>query len=166
MASKANVRKLKKWARDHHDLGMTVLKATAFAQLERERVDAYVRPIFLRYEFRHEGTGEILTDPDRIYLAGDSPEVEARCKEYFAECDRAHREHGFDGPDGHCPALVAESLQRDAEQLLLDAMAQMSSDATGTPVDGIDFCRSLELRAKALDWALTVTVNAERMEGI
>lgn len=146
-------KQLKAWARANRSLAMTVVKAKVFAEMERERVDAYVRPIFLRYGFRddlfEDGNGEILTDPRRLYLSKEDD----RAKEFYAECDRAHREHGFDGPEGHCPALVAEDLQCRAEQLLLASLAAFQG------LDDHDFSRSLDLRARALDLALGVCLG-------
>jgi hypothetical protein len=41
--------------------------------------------------------------------------------EFFAACDNAHRAHGFKGPIGHCPALTAEGIHREAVRALLSA---------------------------------------------
>jgi hypothetical protein len=140
--------KLKAWAREHRDLAMTVAKAQAFAQVERERVDAYTRPIFARYGFTDDlGDGHVLADPKHLYLSEDSE----RCMAYYAECDVAHREHGYRGEDGTCPALVAEHLQIQAESLLLDALARFIGAADK---DGHHTFYRLELRAKALELAL------------
>lgn len=144
------VEDLKAWARDHRDLAMTVAKAQAFASVERERVDAYERPIFDRYTFtddmlaHHNEPGvakRVLTDPKQLYLSEDEERVAA----YYAECEVAHRAHGYQGEEGTCPALVAEDLQFRAEALLLDALAGFI---------GTDGFYTLELRAKALDMAM------------
>lgn len=114
----------KTWAREHHDLAITVCKAQALAECERERVDAYILPIFQRYGFHadlkllHNGpdANRLLTTPKELYLSEDP-----RIPDYYAECDAAHRAHGFTGPDGHCPALSAEYLHTQAENALLEA---------------------------------------------
>lgn len=137
---------LKKWARANRSLAESVLRARAFVELERARVSAYINPIFARYGFRDEDTGELLTDERRSYLAGE----DSRFTAYYAECDAAHRAHGFTGEPGECPALCAEELVRLTEQALLDSMGQLSG------IDGHGFNLTLELRAKALDWALNV----------
>lgn len=141
----------KRWARKNRDLAMTVLKARVFAEMENERVEAYREPVFAKYEFtndmdrpRNTHKGEKLTHSKQLYLS----ENEELCKAFYAECELAHREHGFDGPEGHCPALSAESLQREAEQLLLDSLGEFCG------IDGNDFNRSLEMRTKALELAL------------
>ncbi len=45
---------------------------------------------------------------------------EERCTKFYAECDAAHRLHGFTGPDGCCPALIAENDRSNAECALLE----------------------------------------------
>jgi hypothetical protein len=115
------VDQFKTWARRNQPVAKAVLLARAFAALERQRVDAYIAPIFASYGFtygaiaRGQLTGLIPTQKD-LYLADDGPQMAA----YYAECDAAHRAHGFTGPDGHCPALTAETLVRDAERALMD----------------------------------------------
>lgn len=91
--------KLRTWALDNRDLAMTVCKAMAFAQVERERVDAYVVPIFLRYAFKDADDGTPLTDPRRLYLSDE----DARAAAFYAECDVAHRAHGVRGSGGLLP---------------------------------------------------------------
>jgi hypothetical protein len=142
---KLTVTKLKTWARANRELATTALKARALAELERARVDAYIAPIFARYGFTCDidGSGKPLTDPRKLYLSTD----EERCTAYFAECDAAHRAHGYNGEPGTCPALVAEDLQVRAENLLLDSLAKFTS------TDGF---HTLEQRAKALDIATGV----------
>lgn len=141
--NKLTVRKLKSWARTNLELATLALKAKVFADLERERVNAYILPIFASYGFTNDldGSGALLTDPRKLYLSSD----EERCTIYFADCDRAHREHGYEGEAGTCPALVAEDLQIKAENLLLDSLGKFI---------GVDVPLSLELRAKALDIAI------------
>lgn len=112
------------WAHQHHGLAKTVVMAQAYAQLKREQVDAYIAPIFARYDFRvdpkfaRRPAGEKIMDIKDLYLTDlDSPQYKA----FLADCDRAHRKHSFDGPENHCPALIAEHLQLQAETVLLDA---------------------------------------------
>lgn len=124
-------------AQDIRPAVRTVLMARVFAEMERKRVNAYVHPIFERYTFpidpKFKRLGEtVVTKESDLYLAVlDSPEVKA----YYAELDAAHRAHGFKGPDGHCPALVAENLVMQAEAALIDLAAETtgvtSSDVYG-----------------------------------
>lgn len=140
-----DIQKFKQWAADNKELAKTVVMAQAFTQVEVERVDAYIKPIFERFEFFEEETGERITDEDHLYLADLQSDT---IKEYYAACDKAHREHGFDGPMGHCPALVAADLQRQAERLLLDSFEEFFG------LEGVASC-SLEAWDKTLDLALT-----------
>ena len=98
-----------------------ILMARVFAQMERARVDAYILPIFERYQFTDglsDGghRGQPITTPAHLYLSTDEAQVAA----YFEECDRAHRAHGFCGPQGHCPALTAENLVVKVERALIE----------------------------------------------
>lgn len=111
----------KQWAKDCAPAAKAVLMAQAFAELERKRVDAYIRPIFEKYQpwevterWRDKGV-QIRTERD-LYLCEDEPQLKA----YYAECDEAHRAHGFKGEAGKCPALVAEHLHTIAERCLIE----------------------------------------------
>ncbi len=77
-----SVPKLKTWARTNRSLAMTVVTARAFYQLERERVAAYVTPIFLKYGFTDADNGAPLTDPSKLYHSDE----EEKCKAFYAEC--------------------------------------------------------------------------------
>jgi hypothetical protein len=148
----------KHWAADCAPAARAVLLAQAFAELERERVDAYVRPIFDRYQFqyaaewgdRRGGLSGPIPSPKDLYLCDDAPGLAA----YYADCDDAHRAHGFTGPAGHCPALRAESLLLAAQNALIDL---------AKPLFGFD-ARDLygEDRRKCLDLLLGACLKAER----
>lgn len=112
----------KKLALDVAPAARAVLLARAHAQVMRERVDAYIRPVFDRYEFTYGAIAERvgrIPSPEQLYLCDD----EARVAAFFAECDTVHRAHGFTGPTGHCPALRAEHLARETENALIDLTA-------------------------------------------
>ena len=118
----------KHWSRENYRLAHAVCLAQAFAECERKRVDAYIQPIFEKYGFRADLTvdretewhNKPLTTPRDLYLSED-PRIPA----YYEECDAAHRAHGFTGPKGHCPALVAENLLIEAQNALLDSGAEL-----------------------------------------
>lgn len=119
----------KAWAKRNKELALTVLKAQAYAEIKRKQVDEYIAPIFARYEFyvskdcRVAEKNERITKESDLYLTDlDSDNVKA----FYAECDEAHRAHGFDGPTGHCPALVAEHLHIQAQNALLDAGEELT----------------------------------------
>jgi hypothetical protein len=131
--------------------------AKAFAQLERERVDAYIQPLFELYTFtvdpknvaRGEKLGEVITDMKYIWLAPDS-----QTTPWFAECDKEHRAHGFTGPDGACPALMAEHLQIIAENNLLQyAVPKIMPEIR-------DWCLHGDSRKKGLELFTSLAVQA------
>jgi hypothetical protein len=151
------LQEFKRWSKAHGGLAEAVCMAQAFAQCERERVDAYIKPLFELFDFyvaeRFVERGrpqERITDVNRLYLT----DLEgAEYKRFVEECDKEHRAHGFKGKAGHCPALVAESLQIIAENALLKA---------GGELLGVDFTStSMELRAKALDLLLGACLKKE-----
>lgn len=112
------INQFKAWAKEYHDLAIAVCQAKAFAQVERDRVDAYIKPLLADFSLKDDD-GNYITEPNAVYLCNNEEQV----KEYFEACDREHRKHGFTGPHGHCPALIAENLQMDAEQALIQAGA-------------------------------------------
>jgi hypothetical protein len=67
----------------------------AFAEVEQQRVDAYVRPIFDSFRFVDEH-GKTIEHPKDVYLSQD----DAACKAFFAKCDEAHRVRDFKGAGG------------------------------------------------------------------
>lgn len=114
----------KLWAKTNAPVAKAVLMAQAYAELERERVDAYIAPILAKYAFKADGfdgryLGEYpqgITNVRDLYLCGDEPGLKA----FYADCDEAHRAHGFTGPQGHCPALRAENLLIEAQNALIE----------------------------------------------
>jgi hypothetical protein len=144
----------KRFSRDIAPAARAVLMARVHAQMERERVNAYVRPIFDAYGFEygaiaHGRTGRI-PNPEHLYMADDGPEIAA----YYDECDQAHRAHGFTGPAGHCPALRAEALVVRVENMLIE-LAQ--------PLFGVDVTQVYgENRSKYLDLLIGAALKAEK----
>ena len=135
----------------------TVCLAQAFAECERERVDAYIAPVFARFNFvigptmaaHYKDGGQRITDPGKLYLCED----EEQCKAYYAACDDAHRAHGFTGKPGYCPALIAEALLIDAQNCLL---------RVGCDLLGLDDIPAMpEHRAKMLDLLLGACLKSD-----
>lgn len=119
LKTQPTIEQFKRWAADVQPAAKAVLMARVFAQMERERVNAYIRPIFESYGFTygaiaHGRTGPIPT-PGDLYLCDDTPMLAC----FFEDCDTAHRAHGFTGPAGHCPALRAEHLLIVTENALI-----------------------------------------------
>jgi hypothetical protein len=117
-----------------------MLAKRAFAEVERKRVDTYIAPVFAQFRFVDD-EGAVITDPERLYHCDD----EAMCAAYYAACDVAHREHGYLGEAGTCPALVAEHNQLKAEWVVLESMERFVG------LDDGALSRTLEIRAKALE---------------
>jgi len=130
------------WAKEHQSLALAVCKATAFAQVTRERVDEYTAPIFQSFKFKDE-EGQPIEKPGQLYLCKD----EDRCKEYYAEKEIADRAHGWGGEEGYCPALVAEHNQIKMEQALIFKGAKLMG------IKGMGW-NTLENRKKMLDLLL------------
>lgn len=148
------VEDLKAWARDNASIARTVLLATAHATVMREKVGAIQRGILaempLINDMEHSHKGELITDPALVYLCNDK----AACTAYDAECDRRERAAGVkpdDMPTEHCPALVAEDMQRQAERSILAS----SGELFGIDAD----CLYLEKRKQWLGLVLGVCVK-------
>jgi hypothetical protein len=147
------------WARDHRTLAEAVCHAKAYAECRREQVDAYLRPIFDEFKFtvgaefggRVGDAGAPITDPRRLYLCGD----DALCKDYYHACDLEHRKHGFTGPNGHCPALIAEHLLAIAENALLNSGCKLIGLEDHSSLDG-------DTRERFLDLLLGAALNAKK----
>ncbi len=152
------VAKLKNLSKDTtlHACARTVLLAKANAELTREKVDAYIEPLFQSYGFtvdretRTGDKGKPIAHSDKLYLSTD----QAKQTEFYAECDHAHRQHGYaDLKPGQCPALIAENLMITAENhLLAYALPHLGVDPTGA------VCQ-LENRRKMIDLLLTLAVK-------
>jgi hypothetical protein len=124
-----------------------VLKARAFAVSEQQRVDAYVRPIFDGFTFTISGdvdprhAGQRITKPRDLYLSSDGE----LCQQFYDACDAAHRAHGFTGPHGYCPALVAETDAMRAERALLEKAGAFFGVDFASNLFGDDRVRCLSL---------------------
>lgn len=88
------------------------------APVVRAKVNAYIVPLLAVHNIRRP-TGEAIVDPGKVYLCKD----EAACAAYFAACDVAHKQHGYDLEPGYCPASIAEYAVTQAENALLKLAA-------------------------------------------
>lgn len=149
------VEQFKQFAADVAPAARAVLLARIHAETERQRVDAYILPIFRRYGFRYcgeladkcGGDNQPVSKHGNLYLCEDP-----RIPEYFEECDAAHRAHGFTGPHGNCPALTAEHLVVETENALIDL---------ATPLFGVESHQLIgDKRAKYLDLIIGAAVKA------
>lgn len=112
----------------------TVFLAIAHTETIRPIVTAYQKKILAdmqvpyadEWQRRGMHTGEVVLNPDHTYLMED-----ADFRHYLKRCREEQAKAGLhtDSPD-HCPLLVAECLQRDAEHALIAIMV---------PVTGLTF---------------------------
>lgn len=112
--------KLQRWARSNHALVQAMLDARKHAQAERARVDAYIEPLFATFGFVDE-CGAAIATSHSLYHCQD----EGAVSKFYAVCDAAHREHGFTGEPGYCPALVADHDAVKAETAVVRSMEQL-----------------------------------------
>jgi hypothetical protein len=79
---------------------------------------------------------------------------EPGCAAYYADCDDAHRAHGFTGPKGHCPALTAENLVITTENLLIE----LAKPTFGVEIHAL----TTENRAKYLDLLIGACLQSKK----
>jgi len=171
-----SVRDLQQWARDNAKLALAVCEAQAYADVTKERVDAYVQPIFDRFNFICEGTmaerldasprkgdtekyvgRKIKTpdDPEFCWLHGrdESDEIKDKLRRYYEALDAEHRRQGYlDLEPGQSPALRAETLHTQAENALIDSAHDLF------PIESHQLYG--ETRKKYLDLLLGVCIKA------
>jgi len=105
----------------------TFLLAKAYAQAERAVIDKMQRDILngsefhIKAEYRRANEPSRITDPKLAYLMSDS-----KFAVYHAECQRRIIAMGYDVPQDHCPALIAERLQTEAEHAVIEASAPLT----------------------------------------
>lgn len=146
------IQQFKAWAKRNHSIAMAVVQARAFSQCERARVDAYIQPVFDLFDFyvkeewrkgqpcKGVSADWRILEPSHLYLS----DQEELCKEFYAECDKEHRKHGFTGPECHCPALIAENLVIKAEAAMIESVSAFLGQDFGH-VYGEDRTKLLDL---------------------
>ena len=144
------------------------LMARARAEVMTEKVDAVYEdiltetPLYADLEMRgHDEPFQILKPKD-MYLSTD----EDFCAEVYAEANKRLREMGLkpdDMPDGHCPALVAQNLQRDCEWLIIDNAAEMLG-YDGKELHHKLLCAGLEKYHQFIDLVCKLVVNLPDFE--
>lgn len=142
-----------------------VLMTMAHAQLMREEVDAIQREILAECPLTpgelaiKMGETAPITDPKDVYLCDDAAQLE----DYYAECDkreRARKVKPVDMAKEYCPALVAESTQRDAEHLMLDCFAELIKfEGGGDLFRHRLLCRGLDEYNRAKELCIKIVVN-------
>lgn len=146
-ASKLTPNKLQGWAKVNRQAVLNMVAARIHAAKERVQVDAYIEPLFQARHFVDAESCRVLTESKDLYLSQDDEGV----AQFFAECDAAHRMHGFTGPEGHCPALIAENAAVQAENLVLRSIE---------PLLGVEVL-DLDHRAKLLGIIVSMIEEAQ-----
>lgn len=137
----------------------TLLMAKAYAQLERERVDKIQRKVLAEEVYlmderwlEHGRDDERITEPDKSHLMCD---VDA--SRYFEKLNAIHLANGFeDAAKGYCPALVAETLERDATHALILSAQEFMPEVTPNGL----LCLGLEKYHKFVDLLIGLVVNS------
>lgn len=133
----------------------TLLLAMTLARAERERVDKIERRVLAEgqyYGWRHEGEQYRVMEPKDFYHM-DNQSAEA----YQARLQSIHQAQDPTLPEGHCPALVAERWQTEAEWALIEA-AEPLFDITNNQL--LCAAGGLERRQKYLDLLIGMVVNS------
>lgn len=99
----------------------TVLLAKAYAQTEREKMNAIDQSILMDAIYwsdpkRTEGKKIRIIDPKDTWRLADE-----EAKDFFAERDIRILKAGYKLKPGYCPALIAENLLIKTEQLLVES---------------------------------------------
>ncbi len=126
---RATPQEFQKWCETHVMMARALRLTRIHAALTRQAVDAYVQPIFDSFTFEYDPRWAArlhkegpITKMDDLYLADLAS---APVRAFYAACDVAHRTHGFAGPAGHCPALIAEHEVITLENLFIDSAAPL-----------------------------------------
>lgn len=139
------------------------LMARTLAEATREQVDKIHReilaecPIYddLTLDGKRTATGRAITKSADLYLSED----EDACQDFYTEADIRLRRAGIkpaNMPQGHCPALVAEHLQIQTENLLIEC----ALEAMGEPKENRAYIY-LEKRRRFIDLICGLVVNQE-----
>ena len=137
-----------------------VLLARAYAETMRARVDKIQREILAECPVRtapehleqDPTLPQYITEPKDTFLGTDMD-----CEDYFAECNTRERAAGLKPdsmPDEHCPALVAEDIQRKAEWVLCGA----AEEVFGVSQSDV-LCAGLDKYRQWLDLLCKLVVN-------
>lgn len=134
-----SIQSVKAFYRHNGPLIALVLAAREAASVLHEQVDAYTIPLLATFDLKDD-KGKTITDPTDLYLCDD----DTGCTAFYAACDQAHKENGFELEPGYCPALVVKHEVVSVERALLKA----AGDHYGINFAGI---HNLKLRTEALD---------------
>jgi len=129
----------------------TLLLAQAYARMEREKMNVVDRRLLNEGYYTDMDTHERITNPKKIFhmVEEDFAKYEVLRQ---GEIDRM----GYNLPRDHCPALVAERLQTEAEWALIAAAEEFFPGMDNNTL----LCNGLETRQKFLDLLVKLCINA------
>lgn len=126
------------------------LKAKAFAEAERKRVNEIEVRVLAEI-----GRPEV--EPGKAWLKLNDEESER----FFARLNEIHYANGFEAAkDGYCPALTAESDERDRANELMEAVRPITGITVNRLLCGVNGMSGLKTRDYYLD--LLVKLVTER----
>lgn len=129
-----------------------LLLAKAYAQCEREKMDKVdLRLLADRVYMDQYAEGKRITEPKDTWHMNETDAAHYQ-KLRQTEIDRM----GYKLPRDHCPALVAEYLETQAEWAVVDAAAEFFP---GVDRDGL-LCLGLEKYHQFIDLVCKLVVNA------
>lgn len=104
--------------KDMIEAAKAVFMAKAFVETIKPIVTEYQTKVLNELKLKDARTGELITNPKHMYLADKSewPKYFERINE-----ERIKAKLHVDNPE-HCPLLVAESMLRQARNLLIEVM--------------------------------------------
>jgi hypothetical protein len=130
------------------------VNAVLLAQIHTELMREKMRKLDLDLLDHHAPTdrysGGEITDPDKAWHMTD-----ADAAVYYADRTERLRGMGYNLPDGHCPALIAEGVQMEAERLMI---GEASKFMPGLTWDNLT-CHPGKLK-EAIRLLIGLTVNA------
>lgn len=124
----------------------TVFMAMAFVETIKPIVTKYQSEALAKLQLKNRITGEVVLNQDHLYLVDQS-----EWKPYFDLCNEARVKAGLhvDNPD-HCPLLVAESLLRQAQNVLIEIMEPITKISRDSIVKIKDKEKLIDLTLKLL----------------
>lgn len=141
-----------------------VLVARAEAELVKEEVDAIKARHLAADVYLDEMTGERVTEPKYDWTIEDDA-----WKVYRAKVEADVRAAGYDVPEDHCPAAMAENKLTEAENMLIELARVTLPDCEhvtnaallrGKHKDGKMVTDGLTFRREWLDMLIKAAVNA------
>ena len=144
------------------------LMARTLAECEKEKVDTLAKRILETAEYYADPkfvamgyVSNCITDPDKAWMLKTEEH-----HDYLIDLRKAMQTAGYKikskagDPEYsyNCPALTAESMQRDTEHLIVDAMAEMIGESDDLGYNLI--CAGLDKYYQFIDLAVKMVVNA------